>query len=163
MLSMSNLSSAKFRIAAAVALLACGLAAAGGAAKPPAEPAKIEISVSPESVPAGGEAEATLQLTPIDGVTINKYPKISLKIAPQEGLVGGAESAIGDDAPPPPEQTGGNYYDKVDPLRIKIPIAESAKPGKHEIEAKLKYFYCVKKSGFCAPKRATVKIPVTIR
>jgi hypothetical protein len=69
----------------------------------------------------------------------------------------------GDDAPPPPEQSGGNYYDRVDPLRIEIPMDKAAKPGKHEIEAKLKYFYCVKKSGFCAPKRTTVKIPVKVR
>jgi len=163
MLSMNNLSNARLSIAAAFLLIACGLAAAGDAAKPPAEPAKIEISVSPKSVEAGGSAEATLQLMPIAGVTINKYPKITLKIAAQEGLVGSAASAVGDDAPPPPEQSGGNYFDRVDPVRIEIAIDKSAKPGMHEIEAKLKYFYCVKKSGFCAPKRVTVKIPVTVR
>jgi len=160
---MNNLSSWKCRLAAAAALMACALAAAGEPAKPPAEPAKIEISVTPKIVPAGGSAEATLRLTPIEGVTINRYPKITLTIAAQEGLVGGAESAIGNDAPPPPEQSGGNYFDKVDPLRIEIAVDSSAKPGLHDIEAKLKYFYCVKKSGFCAPKKATVKIPLTVR
>jgi hypothetical protein len=164
MLSMNNLSITKFCFAAAATLLlACTLVGAGEAAKPPAVPAKIEISVSPESVPAGGKAEASLQLTPIQGVAINRYPKISLKIAELEGVVGGAESKVGDDAPPPPEQTGGNYFDKVDPIKIVIAMDKAAKPGEHEIEAKLKYYYCVKKSGFCAPKRATVKIPIEVR
>jgi len=88
--SMNNLSSMKFRIAASAALLfTFTLAGAGEAAKPPAVPAKIEISVSPGSVPAGGKAEASLQLTPIEGVAINRYPKISLEIAELEGVVGG--------------------------------------------------------------------------
>jgi hypothetical protein len=162
MLSMNNLSNATFPWAVAAALIACSVASAGEPAKPPAEPAKIEISVSPQAVAAGGKAEATLQLTPIEGVTINKYPKITLKIAALEGVVGSAESSVGDNAAPPPEQSGGNYFDKVDPLRIEIPMDMSVKPGKHQIEAKLQYYYCVKKSGFCAPKRATIKIPVEV-
>ena len=40
---------------------------------------------------------------------------------------------------------------------------EGAKAGRHEVEAKLVYFYCVKKSGFCAPSRVTLKIPIEIR
>ena len=32
-----------------------------------------------------------------------------------------------------------------------------------EIEAKLTYYYCVVESGFCAPKRVPVNIPLKIR
>jgi hypothetical protein len=159
---MSNLRQISSLVAVA-AVAVCSLAVAGEASKPLAEPARIEIKLSPESVPAGGKAEATLLLTPIDGVTINRYPKITLKIAAQEGLAGSAESSVGDDAAPPPEKSGGNYFDKVDPLRIELSISGSAKPGMYQIEGKLKYYYCVKKSGFCAPKKETVKIPLVVR
>jgi hypothetical protein len=153
------------RVLAAVAIAAAGLAAmAAQPPKPPAEPARIQISVEPESASPGGRAEATLTLAPIEGVVINRYPKITLKVAETDGLVHAAEVAVGNDAPPPPDDSSGsNYFDTVDPVRLTLNFDEGIKQGAHEIEGKLKYYYCVKKSGFCAPKRVTVKIPVKVR
>ena len=106
------------------------LALAGGAfvraappsSAPPKEPARIEITVSPESVSPGGSADVTLRLTPKSGIRINRYPKIKLTVSEQEGLRGDAEVAIGDDAPPPPEHKGGNYFETVDPVRLRIDL-----------------------------------------
>jgi hypothetical protein len=144
-------------------VIACSMGLAAQNPNPPAEPAKIEISVAPESVSPGGRAEATLRLAPIDGVVINRYPKITLKVAEREGFVRQAETAVGNDTPPPPDdKSGSNYFDKVDPVRLTLNLDKAIEPGAHEIEGKLKYYYCVKKSGFCAPKRLTVKIPVKV-
>jgi hypothetical protein len=164
MLAMSNLRTSKRIFAAFVIAAATLVAMAAQPPKPPAEPAKIAISVEPESVSPGGRAEATLTLAPIEGVVINRYPKITLKVAETEGLVHAAEVAVGNDAPPPPDdKSGSNYFDEVDPVRLTLSFDEAVKSGAHEIDGKLKYYYCVKKSGFCAPKRMTVKIPVRIR
>jgi hypothetical protein len=163
MLAMNNLTGSKIIVVFSATLALCTVAAAGDAAKPPEVPAQIKIAVSPESVAAGENVAIGLQLTPIEGVVINKYPKISLKIAAVEGLVGAAEVSVGNASPPPPEQTGGNYFDKVDPVNITLAVDKAAGPGKHEIDGQLKYYYCVKKSGFCAPKKTTVKIPIEVR
>jgi hypothetical protein len=80
----------------------------------------------------------------------------------QAGRAAKAEVAIGDDAPPPPDQEGGNYFATVDPLKLELQLDARVDPGNHEFDAKLVYFYCVKKSGFCAPARVAVKIPVTV-
>ena len=72
-----------------------GQVAVAAPLKPPANPAKITISVTPQSVAPGGQAEITLTIDPISGVKINRYPQIKLKVPDQEGLVGEAETAIG--------------------------------------------------------------------
>ncbi len=164
MLAMSNLNTLKRFLAAAVIAAAVPAAMAAGPPKPPAEPARIAISVEPESISPGGRADATLTLAPIDGVVINRYPKITLKVAETAGLVHAAEAAVGNDAPPPPDDnSGSNYFDAVDPVRLTLKFDEAIKPGAHDIDGKLKYYYCVKKSGFCAPKTVAVKIPVRVR
>ena len=149
------------------ALLAVGLCAVALAAppadKPPKEPARIQIDVTPEAVPAGGRASVTLQLAAKSGITINRYPKIKLTVPEQDGIAGAAEVSIGNDGPPPADDSEANYFDTVDPLELQFDLDAGVKPGEHEFDAKLLYFYCVKKSGFCAPARVSVKIPVTVR
>ena len=143
-------------VAAAVALT--GVAAS---VKPPEHPAKITVDVTPHAVTPGGEAEVTLKLDPIDGVKINRYPKIKLRVPTQERLVAETEASIGSSTPPPPDKKT-NYWDRVDPLIVKLTLDEAATIGNHEIAAKLTYYFCVPASGFCAPKRVPIKIPIVI-
>ncbi len=146
-------------------VLALSVAADGQAAppKPPAKPADIEISVAPEAAPAGGEARVSLQLTPIEGVKINRYPKIKLKVPAHDGLVAEAEAAVGNAKPPPPDKLDKNYFEEVEPVELLLKLDAAAPRGKHEIKARLSYAYCVIKSGYCAPVRVPVTIPVQIR
>ncbi len=129
--------------------------------KPPAIPAHFELKVDPVVVAPGSEATVLLQLSPVDGVKINRYPRVRLKVPPTEGLVGEAEGSVGNDKAPPPGQMDANYFKKVDPVELTLSIDESAPDGTHEIPAKLTYFYCVTASGFCAPK--TVPVDITLR
>jgi hypothetical protein len=143
--------------------LALPAAAVAGPVKPPAVPAKIQIAVSPEGVAPGGQASVTVQLRPIDGIKINRYPKIKLEVPEQPLLGSSSELQIGNDAPPPPESADDNYFDEVDPLELSLEIDDDATAGEHEVEGKLTYYYCVIASGFCAPARVQVKIPVVVR
>jgi hypothetical protein len=144
-----------------VVATAVALTSVAAAVKPPENPATITVDVTPQLVTPGGEAEVTLQLAPIDGVKINRYPKIKLRIPTQEGLVAQTEAAIGSSTPPPPDKKT-NYWNGVDPLVVDLTLDEAATSGNHEIEAKLTYYYCVPASGFCAPKRVPIKIPINI-
>jgi len=154
-----------FRVGAAWFLIsgAAVVVAVAADPRPPAEPARLRVSVSPETVAAGEVARVRLELEPKDGIKINRYPKIRLQVEPREGLVGAAEAAVGNDAPPPPDQVGANYFDRVDPVVLELPVVPGARPGSHRIEGRVTYFYCVTESGFCAPSRSTVEIPLEIR
>ncbi|HEX6852666.1 MAG TPA: hypothetical protein VF139_14820 [Candidatus Polarisedimenticolaceae bacterium] len=137
--------------------------AAGGAAIPAGENATVRILVEPTPVAAGTEAKVTAQLVPNAGIKINKYPKIKLAVAEQAGLVAPAEGTVGAASPPPPEDLESNYFKTIDPVALSLKLDAKAAKGKHEIPARLTYFYCVAASGYCAPARVNVKIPVEIR
>jgi hypothetical protein len=151
------------------AVLAAALGAAAGAAgsgKPAAEDAvKIEVGVAPVAVAAGSEAEVTVKLSVNPGYKLNKYPRIKLAVPAVEGLVAAAEASMGANAPPSPEdlEKNRNYFTSVDPLRIKLAVNPSASSGRHDLDARLSYFYCVAASGYCAPAKVPLKIPLTVR
>jgi len=156
----------RFRVALAsfvAAALVAGSVVAAGSPKPPAKPAHIKISVTPESVEPGQIARVHLDLAPIEGIKLNRYPKVKLQVAGLEGLVGEGEAAVGNDSPPPPDKMKTNYFDAFDGLDLDLTVDDGARSGRHEVEGKLTYYYCMPASGFCAPKRVPVKIPLVVR
>ena len=123
----------------------------------------MEVAVQPAAVAPGGEAEVTVKVSPRPGIKLNRYPRIRVAVPGVEGLVAAAEGSVGNDAPPPPDRLEGNYFESAEPLRLKLRLDGAAAKGKHTIEAKLSYFYCVAASGFCAPAKEILRIPVTVR
>lgn len=145
-----------------VLALVAGCAEAGPI-KPPAHPAKIRVDVAPDAVAAGDETTVTVQLEPIDGIKINRYPKTKIIVAGDDGLVEAGEASVGNDTPPPPDKMATNYFEDVEPLTLTLRVADGAAAGAHEVDAALTFFYCMPANGFCAPKRETVRIPITVR
>jgi hypothetical protein len=130
---------------------------------PQGDPVKVQIAVTPKAVPSGGEAEVSVLVSPNKGFKLNRYPKIKVEVPDQEGLAQGAEGAVGNDAPPPEDQLETNYFKTVDPVRVKIRLKPSVPSGRREFQAKLSYFYCVAASGFCAPAKVPIRIPIVVR
>jgi hypothetical protein len=155
---------APFGLVAAVFAASPFLAAEAPAGKgPTGGPAALRIEVSPAIVEPGQAAEVRVVLEPAPGIKINKYPRIRLAIPAAPGVVAEAEGSVGADAPPPPDRLETNYFQSIDPLRLTVRVDPGAGAGTHEIPGKLSYFYCVASSGYCAPARVDVKIPITIR
>jgi hypothetical protein len=136
-----------------------------GAPNPPKVPAAIKVIVAPEPARPGEAVTVELALEPIDGVKINRYPQITLDVPARAGMFEGSRVVLGDSTPPPVERMQSNYFEKVEPLRLALALALAAQApaGRHEVEAKLTYFYCMPASGFCAPARVPVTIPLEIR
>jgi len=127
-------------------------------------PVKIAIAVAPQAVAAGSELAVTVRLVPRPGIKLNKYPKIKLQVPAVSGLVAAAENSLGNAAPPPANQLDANYFHgDVDPLTVTLRMDAQAAKGRHDVRAKLSYFYCVAASGYCAPAKTDVTIPVTVR
>jgi hypothetical protein len=163
MARMNNLQ--RWPIPLALLLLAAAAFAAGSAPTAPGaeRPAAVRVEVSPQPVAPGSKAHVTVSLSPAEGVKVNRYPKMKLVVAARPGLVSSAEASVGDDSPPPLDKTGGNYFDPVTPLTLDLAVDKSAKSGAHEVEGQLVFYYCVTKSGFCAPQREPVKIALAVR
>lgn len=141
------------------------LSAAAPSADPPkdGEIASVRVLASPDPAPRGGPVEVRLELTPASGIKINKYPRIKLKIPAQSGIVAEAEGSVGADRPPPPDELETNYFKTVDPVTLRLELDGGIPAGRHEISGRLSYFYCVTKSGYCAPAKVDVRIPIVVR
>lgn len=147
--------------ASLLAVLAFGCAAAEPP-RPPEHPVTVEVDVAPAAVAGGAETTVTVRLEPVKGIKVNRYPEATLRVEAGE-LVAASEARIGSATPPPPEKMATNYFERVDPLRLTLRVADGVAAGAHEIDATLSYFYCMPANGFCAPKRETVRIPLTVR
>ena len=69
--------------------------------------------------------------------------QIKLQIPGEDGLVAEALAEIGNSRPPAPDKMDDNYYKTVDPVKLTLSLDEGARSGKHTIDGKLTYFYCV--------------------
>jgi hypothetical protein len=142
------------------AVVVSGAVIAQGAEK---EPARIDVQVGADSVAPGETVRVTVTVVPYSGIKINRYPKIKVTVDEVEGLVGSAEATVGNPKPPPVEDPESNYFKKPEAVELGLPFSADASSGPQEIEAKIKYFYCVTESGYCAPARAELTIPVNVR
>lgn len=155
----------RFFLPFAVVLASAGnsLAPAAGAEKPAGDPARLVITVTPPAVEAGHVVEVSVRVEPNPGIKVNRYPKMRLQIPARDGLVPEVEASVGAAAMPSLEKPEANYYKTVDPVTVKVSLDPKAAKGKHAVPAKFTYFYCVAASGYCAPERAAISIPVTVR
>jgi len=149
---------------AAFLALVPALAAPAGSSVASDGQVSIAVTVTPAAVGAGTDAAVTVKLDPKPGIKMNKFPKIKLQIPAVVGLVDAAEQSLGTTAPPPADRLDENYFHGgVDPLNLTLHLDGGAAKGRHDIHAKLSYFYCVAASGYCAPAKTDVTIPVTVR
>jgi hypothetical protein len=105
---------------------------------------------------AGRRGEVTVSFTALKGYAIDRTLPLTLKLTPVAGVtLAKTDLAASGKDPKAKDQ----YY--VDLPTIKVPVT-AAKPGKYEIPAKLKYFFCNKADGFCSYQVLDVKMPINV-
>ena len=149
---------------AALGLLLVSAAFAGmGGAKPAGDPAKLVITVNPPAAAPGEAVEVVVRVEPNPGIKVNRYPNMKLQVPAAAGLVREAEVSVGSSEMPPEEHPEANYYKTVDPVSLKVGVDPKAPKGAHKVPAKFTYYYCVAASGYCAPERVSLTIPLQVR
>ena len=105
-------------------------------------------------VRAGKRTEITVTFSALSDYRIDRLLPISLKLTPAAGvtLPKTEIKASGDDA-----KSNDGYYVDLPILKIPLTVARAAK---YEIPAKLTYFFCSEKDGFCSRQILDVKVPI---
>ena len=103
----------------------------------------------------GKSGAVTVSFTALKDYAIDRMLPISLKLNPVPGVTL-PKTEIKASSEDPKSKDG--YY--VDLPTLRIPLTVS-KAGKYEIPAKLTYFFCSEKDGFCSRQTLDVNIPVT--
>jgi len=134
--------------------------ALGAAPKRPKVKLSIESEISPAEPTAGAPAQVRLSLSVPDGIVLNRFPGITFTPARSEGLRFAEEKThVGlEEMPDDPEE---QYFPLPVLLQVDLEVETGAR-GSLEMSGELKYFYCVKKSGFCAPATQEVRVSLPL-
>jgi len=129
--------------------------------KPPEVDMKIAIAVPETAVAAGSEGIAVVTMTPPAGIKINKYPPVRLTVE-ENPPISFKETTVklGLDAmPDDPEQ---NRFESLEPIRLAFKVDRHSEDAKIPIKGKLRFTYCVARSGFCAPASRDIQFAVPV-
>lgn len=145
----------------AIATMCLLASVTAGAAGIPDVDLKIQVALAPGAVKAGSKSEAVVTLTPPSGIHVNQYPPIRLTLESAPPVIFEPDSyKLGLDAMPDnPEK---NPFKSIDPIKVRFRVAPHAADSKVAVKGKLKFFYCVVASGYCAPgtKEVAFIVPV---
>ena len=133
------------------------LLAAGGQDKVPKVATRVTIEPSPAR--AGQAARIAIQLEPPAGITLNRYPGITFRVTGAEGLSVDVEEVFAGTKKPITD-ISKFAFEKIPALELKVIPKRGTRSG--SVRGELKYFYCVKKSGFCAPASQELEITVPV-
>ncbi|MBP7149758.1 MAG: hypothetical protein KBD01_19705 [Acidobacteria bacterium] len=126
--------------------------------KAPRVEVKLELSQAPDPIPVGREATVKIAVTPPRGIALNQYPGITLKLDRSDALrTASNEAFVGTHEPI--EDPDKFAFRRIDPLVLKVTPTRAGA----ELSGMLTFFYCVKASGFCAPGKQEVRLPLRVR
>ncbi len=114
------------------------------------------------AAPAAGDHVGSVSVTFLardPDVHINERPAVRLQLGDQTILVD-------KQAPPEPlepiDPDAITYLDISQPVLFPVAIAAGAPSGSYEVDAKLVYFFCSSRAGWCRRGKAEVQIAVTV-
>lgn len=126
----------------------------------PAPKLQIKTSQEPSAAVPGRPVSLDVILTPPEGIVLNRYPGIKLVFESSPGLrPSSPEVFLG--SREPIEDPDRFYFNAGEPLKLEV-VAEKGKKTTRTLRGDLTYFYCVKASGFCAPARQKLELPVKV-
>lgn len=128
--------------------------------KPDSVNLTVKVEQSPTAVSPGQTADLAIALELPKGIQLNKYPGVTLAVDKAPGFEPIEDKPFAGSREPI-EDLDDFYFETFDPLRLSV-TPRAGRAGKRSIDATLSYFYCVKKSGFCAPRKQKVTLNVDV-
>ena len=94
-------------------------------------------------------------------VAVNEKPGPRLVLDPAQAVL------VDKQAPAPkgamaPDPKDGKYLDLALPVVFPVALASGASPGGHDVRAKVTYFYCSKREGWCRKGTSEVEFAVKV-
>lgn len=121
---------------------------------------KLGVTVEPSPARPGEAATVKISIAPPQGIALNRYPGITLRIDKAERTsLEQNEAFVG--SKKPIQDVAQFAFETIDPL-VLVVKPEAGGGSTRTLEGELKFFYCVKESGYCAPGTQKVKLDVPV-
>jgi hypothetical protein len=95
-------------------------------------------------------------------VVVNETPGPRLALDPAQTVLLDKQPPAPKGAMAPPEPQDGKYLDLSLPVVFPVAIAPGAAAGDRDVKAKLTYFYCSKREGWCRKGTAELEFAVKV-
>lgn len=113
-------------------------------------PLQIKASISPRRLSRGQEGEIIVKFIVKEGIVINSQPNFIIELDTSEELVFPKDFFSASDLEIKIiEESGKEFLDLTEPVKIPFIVKLSAKRGNHAVTGKVKYFACSKEEGWC--------------
>jgi hypothetical protein len=123
------------------------------------------VTVDAEFVPAlkpGADAHVSVMFTPRDrDIVVNEEPGPRLKLAPDELVLVDRQKVPAKAPVYDPENP--RYLDAALPVHLPVALKPTAPRGRNLVKAKLTYFYCSKREGWCRKGTEDLEFAVDVR
>ncbi len=147
-------------VLAASAPLALAPAALAGSRKTPPR-MDLKLVQEPPKATVGEAFELRVRVVPPAGIKLNRYPGITLEVAKAPGIALESKTAFVGSKKPITDPAKFGFHE-IPPLVLRGRV-ERGRAGTRVLQGTLKFFYCVKKSGYCAPGEQKVRLPLYVR
>jgi len=128
-------------------------------------PPSTHVALSAEFVPpakAGANAHVAVTLSPRDAdVRVNEEPAPRLKLEADETVLADKQAAA--TRSPSFDPQNARYLDPALPVHFPVVVKPTAPRGKHTVKARVTYFYCSKREGWCRKGTDDVEFAVDVR
>ena len=123
---------------------------------------KIHVAAPQQALAVGSTGEAVVTMTAPSGIRFNKYPPIRVTVEENPPITFD-QTTVKAGLDTMPENLEANHFDSVDPIHLRFTVGAHRGDAKVPIKGKIKFTYCVAKSGFCAPatKDIAFEVPVS--
>lgn len=114
---------------------------------------------------AGAKRQGTVAVTfkaNDPDVVVNETPGPRLALDPAQTVLVDKQPPAPKAAAAPPEPQDGKYLDLSLPVVFPVTLAPNATAGDRDVKAKVTYFYCSKREGWCRKGTAEVDFAVKV-
>ncbi|MBN1272197.1 MAG: hypothetical protein JXB26_07980 [Candidatus Aminicenantes bacterium] len=120
---------------------------------------KIDIKVSPYRLAKGQEGKVVLKLDVEEGISINPQPSFIIEFEPADELIFPKDFYTASDLEIKiSKENGREFLIFSDPVEIPFTMNLEAKPGKHQLKGKIKYFASCKEEEWCLKSSTEFKV-----
>ncbi len=123
---------------------------------------RVKLHFNPREVKPGDSGFIKVEIKPAKGIKLTKYPQTSVTLSGDEEIIF-EKNVLKLGQNKLPEDIKRNFLEEIDLLEFKFKVDENVEKSMLNVKANISYFYCVSRSGFCAPGTKNIELQIPVK
>ncbi len=113
----------------------------------------VTITLKPNEIKSGGNAQLIVTFKPQKGIYINLDPPIEIRLEKDYATIGKIEI---------PKTKDGDYLNTQKPVKQNFKLKKNLQTGTYILKGQLVYFYCSDAEGWCSRFKQPIQLNISI-